>query len=186
MKSRLFAPLLALLLALCAGAALADKDKAAHQEQLRKAADATLQKFYQSQPQLEAEVKASPGYAVFTTYGVTFLLGGAGGGGTAHDKDGKVTYMTMAQASAGPQVGIGSKEMLLVFKTPEAYKDFVDKGWDVNAAGAVSMGAGKHQAGGGAGDQFVNNATVYTYSKNGIEVGATVAGTKFWKDKELN
>ena len=185
MKTKLIAASLGFLLALLGGTALA-ATKAEKQAQLDKAAAATLQKFYQSRPQLEKDVKAAPGYAVFTSYGLTFLLGGAGGGGVAKDKAGKSTYMSMAQASAGPKIGIGSTEMLMVFKTPAAYKRFVDKGWEFGGAGAVSAGAGKHQAGEGEGEKFVNDAAVYTYTKNGVEFGGEFAGTKFWKDKELN
>lgn len=185
MKSRYIAASLALLLALFAFQGFA-ADRAEKQAKLAKAADATLQKFYKSRPALEKEVKAAPGYAVFTTYGVTFLLGGAGGGGVARDKAGHTTYMSMAQASAGPKVGIGSTEMLMVFKTAKAYQDFVNKGWEFGGAGAASAGAGEHKSGGGEGEKFVNDAAVYTYTKNGVEFGGEFAGTKFWKDKELN
>jgi len=186
MKSRLIAASAALLLALAGTSGFA-ATKAEKQDELNKAAQSTLEKFYQSKPELEGEVKASPGDAVFTSYGLTFLLGGAGGGGVAKDNhSGKVTYMSMAQASAGPKIGIGSTEMLMVFKTPAAYKRFVDKGWEFGGAGAASAGAGKHKAGAGEGEKFVNDAMVYTYTKNGVEFGGEFAGTKFWKDKGLN
>jgi len=185
MKSKLFAATLAFAVAMLGADALA-ATKAEKQAELDKATDATLQKFYAKKPELEKDVKAAPGYAVFTSYGLTFLLGGAGGGGVARDHAGKATYMSMAQASAGPKIGVGSTETLMVFKTPQAYKRFVDKGWEFGGAGAASAGAGKHKAGAGEGEKFVNDAMVYTYTKNGVEFGGEFAGTKFWKDKELN
>jgi len=185
MKSKLLAATLAFALSMLGGHALA-ATKSEKQAELDKATDATLQKFYAKKPELERDVKASPGYAVFTSYGLTFLLGGAGGGGVARDHAGKATYMSMAQASAGPKIGVGSTEMLMVFKTPQAYKRFVDKGWEFGGAGAASAGAGKHKAGAGEGEKFVNDAMVYTYTKNGVEFGGEFAGTKFWKDKGLN
>jgi len=185
MKSKLFAATLAFAVAMLGADALA-ATKAEKQAELDKATDATLHKFYEKKPELEKDVKAAPGYAVFTSYGLTFLLGGAGGGGVAHDKAGKATYMSMAQASAGPKIGVGSTETLMVFKTPQAYKRFVDKGWEFGGAGAASAGAGKHKAGAGEGEKFVNDAMVYTYTKNGVEFGGEFAGTKFWKDKGLN
>jgi lipid-binding SYLF domain-containing protein len=185
MKSKLIAATLAFTVAMLGGDALA-ASKAEKQAELDKAADATMQKFYQSRPELQKDVKAAPGYAIFTSYGLTFLLGGAGGGGVAKDKAGKATYMSMAQASAGPKIGVGSTETLMVFKTPAAYKRFVDKGWEFGGGGAASAGAGTHKAGAGEGEKFVNDAMVYTYTKNGVEFGGEFAGTKFWKDKELN
>jgi hypothetical protein len=33
---------------------------------------------------------------------------------------------------------------------------------------------------------FTNDALYYTLTKNGLQAGGAVAGTKYWKDKELN
>ena len=40
--------------------------------------------------------------------------------------------------------------------------------------------------GAAAGEQVISDATYYTLTKNGLQAGVAVAGTKFWKDKELN
>jgi lipid-binding SYLF domain-containing protein len=185
MTFRIAAASLALVFAACGGAALA-ADKSEKQAELQKASMTTLDKFYQAKPDLKGDVENAPGYAVFTSYGLTFLVGGAGGGGTAHAKDGKVTYMSFAQVGAGPKVSIGSQEMLLVFKTPQAYKRFVDKGWEFGGQGGASAGAGSKKSGRGEGEQFTNDAMIYTYSKNGVVLGGEFTGTKFWKDKDLN
>jgi lipid-binding SYLF domain-containing protein len=185
MKSRFLLATFVVAAAFCGTGAFA-ASTGEKKAELDKATNETLQKFYGQKPALEKDVKAAPGYAVFTSYGLTFLLGGAGGGGVARDHAGKATYMSMAQASAGPKIGVGSTEMLMVFKTPQAYKRFVDKGWEFGGGGAASAGAGKHKAGEGEGEKFVNDAAVYTYTKNGVEFGGEFAGTKFWKDKELN
>ena len=185
MTSRIAAASLAFALAFGAGAALA-ADKAEKQAELTKASDTTLQKFYQAKPELKGAVEKAPGYAVFTSYGLTFIVGGAGGGGTAHSKDGKVTYMSFAQVGAGPKISAGSQELLMVFKTPKAYQRFVDKGWEFGGQGGASAGAGSKKAGRGEGEQFTNDAMIYTYSKNGVVFGGEFTGTKFWKDKELN
>ena len=162
-------------------------DKGAKQADIQKATQAALDKFYKAQPRLRGEVKAAPGYAVFTSYGLSFLVGGAGGSGVAHDaRNGKDTYMHMAQASAGPQVGISQRDTLLVFKTQKAFDNFVAKGWEVGGGGSLAAGAGGKSAGGGSGEEFVDDAKYYTLTKNGVEAGGAVAGTKFWKDKDLN
>jgi lipid-binding SYLF domain-containing protein len=174
-------------LALVTSPAFAAKTKAEKQAEIRQAANTALEKFFKAEPKIKDEVANAPGYAVFTSYGLSFVIGGAGGSGLAHDKKtGKDTFMNMALASAGVQAGISQNDVLLVFKTPQALHDFIAKGWDVGAGGAASGGVKSNTAGGGTGENFVNNALVYTLTKNGLEIGAAVAGTKFWKEKSLN
>ena len=187
MRLRSLFAVFGVLLAFCASGALAAPDKAAKQAEIRKATHATLEKFYKAQPALKNEVRDAPGYAVFTTYGLSFLVGGSGGSGLAHERrTGTITYMSMAQATAGLHAGIGEKEVLIVFKTDKAYKEFVDKGWDIGGGAAMAGGAEGKTAGGGAGEQFLATANYFTLTKSGIEVGGVVSGTKFWKDKDLN
>lgn len=187
MKLRNVFALFATLVAFGASGALAATDKAAKQAEIRKATAAALDKFYKTEPKLKADVQAAPGYAVFTSFGLSFVFGGSGGSGLAHDKaSAKDTFMSMAQASAGVQAGVAHNDVLIVFKTEKALRQFVDKGWEVGAGGAASAGAGGKSAGGGSGEQFIADAAYYTLTKSGLEMGAAVAGTKFWKNKELN
>ncbi len=172
-------------LALCMPAAAADKAK--EQAEIQKAAKESIDKFYKKKPAIEGEVKAAPGYAIFRTYGLSFVVGGSGGGGVARDpKAGKDTYMKMAQASAGLQAGAGEKDVLIIFKSKGAFDNFVEKGWEFGGAGAVSAGVAGKTAGGGSGQQEINDATTYTLTRNGLDVGGALQGTKFWKDKDLN
>jgi lipid-binding SYLF domain-containing protein len=176
-----------LMLSLAAGTAFAQSEKAKKQAEVRKVAQTSLERFYKAEPKLKGEVAKAPGYAVFTSYGFTFLLGGSGGKGLAHDaKAKKDTFMDMAQVSAGLQVGGGEFETLIVFKTPKALQDFVSKGWEFAGGGGAAAGAGGKTAGGAAGEQVINDALYYTLTKNGLQAGGAVAGTKFWKDKDLN
>ena len=176
------------VLALGAGGALAqDRDKTKKQAEIRQAANTALERFYKAEPKLKAEVAAAPGYAVFTTYGLSFLIGGAGGSGLVHDNKAKSNvYMNMAQASAGLQLGASETQHLIVFKTPKAMTEFVNKGWEVGAGGGASAGTGKSSVGSTVGANAIADAQFYTITKTGLEAGGAVAGTKFWKDKELN
>jgi len=174
-----------LILSLASANALAQGDKAKKQGEIKKVTAAALQKFYKAKPELKGEVEKAPGYAVFTTYGLSFLIGGAGGKGIAHDnKTNKDTFMHMAQASAGAQVGISESETLIVFPTQKAFDEFVDKGWEASGGGSVQAGAAGKSAGPASGG--TTNANYYTLTKNGLQVGLAVAGTKFSKDKDLN
>jgi lipid-binding SYLF domain-containing protein len=173
-------------LSLVAGGAAAQSDKAKKQAEIDKATAAALEKFYKAKPELKAAVSKAPGYAIFTTYGVSFLVGGSGGTGRAHDnKTRKNTYMNMAQASVGLQVGASETDTLIIFKTPAAMQNFVDKGWDYGAGSQAQAGADGKTVGSGTGENLIADASYYTYSKNGFAVGGAVAGTKFWKS-DLN
>jgi lipid-binding SYLF domain-containing protein len=177
----------ALALSLAAGTASAQSEKAKKQAEIQKSAQTSLEHFYKAEPKLKAEVAKAPGYAVFTSYGFTFLLGGSGGKGLVHEaKTKKSTYMDMAQVSAGLQIGGGEYETLIIFKTAKAMQDFVNKGWEFGGGGGATAGAGGKGGGAQAGEQVINDALYYTWTKNGLQAGGAVAGTKFWKDKELN
>ena len=94
--------------------------------------------------------------------------------------------MEMAQASAGFQAGIAESETLIVFKSAKAMQEFVDKGWQAGGGGAVQAGAAGKSVGAASGESAIADASYYTLTKNGLQAGIALAGTKFWKDKELN
>ena len=176
----------ALLLSFAAGNALA-QDKAAKQAEISKATTAALEKFYKAKPELKGEVGKAPGYAVFTTYGISFIFGGAGGKGVVHDnKTQRNTYMEMASGSVGAQIGASESDVLMIFKTVAAMDDFVNKGWAAEGGATVGAGAAGKTAGGGMGSSATNTMQSYTLTKNGLEAGVAIAGSKYWKDKELN
>jgi lipid-binding SYLF domain-containing protein len=176
----------ALSLSLVAGSAFA-ATKAEKQAEVIKATNAALEKFKAKQPELKATLAKAPGYAVFTTYGVSFIVGGSGGTGLVHDnKTKKNTFMKIGGASAGFQLGAVENDVLVIFKTAKAMEGFVTKGWDVTggvAAGAAASGAG---GGGGQGGSAMGDVQTLTLTKNGIEAGLSIGGVKAWKDDELN
>ena len=112
-------------------ATAADKAK---QDEVLKAAQTSLNDFYKADPKVKGEVEKAPGYAVFTTYGLSFLIGGAGGKGVVHDNvSKKITYMDMALASAGLQIGAAQTRYLFIFKDAAQMQQFIDKGWEASA-----------------------------------------------------
>jgi len=175
----------AAIVSFTATGAFAQSEKEKKQAEVRTKAEQTLNDFYKAQPALKAEVGKAPGYAVFTTYGLSFLVGGAGGKGIVHDaKTKKNTYMDLGQASAGLQIGAQESRYLFIFKDAKAMQSFIDSGWEAGAEGGAGAGAGKSAAG-GTGGSFTGG-TVYSLTKQGFQAGGAVAGTKVWKDKELN
>lgn len=163
------------------------QDKAAKQAEIVKHTDAALQRFYEKKPELKAAVAKAPGYGVFTTYGISFLVGGAGGKGLVHNnKTKKNTFMAMGSASVGAQIGAAENDVLMIFKNAAAMNEFVNKGWTASGGATAQAGADSKQVGGGRGGDAMANTDTYTLTKNGLEAGVAIAGSKFWKDKELN
>jgi lipid-binding SYLF domain-containing protein len=186
MKVQAILALGVLSMSLLSGAALA-QDKAAKQAEIVKSTQASMERFYKAKPDLKDAVAKAPGYGIFTTYGVSFLIGGSGGTGLVQDnKTKKNTYMNVGGASAGLQLGASQTELLIVFKTPAAMNNFVDKGWEVSGSATASAGASGAQVGGGKGSTAMEGADTYTLTKTGLEVGLAAGASKFWKDKDLN
>jgi lipid-binding SYLF domain-containing protein len=146
----------AVILSLLSGNSFAQSDKAAKQAEVLKATQASLEKFYKEDPALKAAVAKAPGYAVFSTAGISFLVGGAGGKGVAHDnKTKKNTFMSMAQASAGVQIGLSGSETLIIFNTAQGLADFIAKGWVGGIGGSIQAGAnGRFSWCGGGSDEL--------------------------------
>ena len=176
----------ALMLSLAAGSAFA-QDKAAKQAEINKATAAALNKFYAAKPELKTAVSKAPGYAVFTTYGISFIFGGAGGKGVVHNnKTNNNTYMEMASGSVGAQIGASESDVLFIFKTEAAMNEFVNTGWTAGGGATAAAGAGGKSTGGGVGGNPSDTVDSFTMTKTGLEAGVAIAGSKYWKDKELN
>lgn len=167
------------------GASAQTSDKAAKQAEILKSAEASLAAFGKADPKVKAELDKAPGHAVFTTYGLSFLVGGAGGKGVVHDRATKKnTFMDMALASAGLQIGASETRYLFIFKDAASMQQFIDKGWDASAAIAAGAGTGTKTDGGSVGS--FTGGKMYQLTKTGLQIGAAAAGTKVWKDKDLN
>ncbi len=186
-------------------------DKRAYVRRMR---DEALGDLYRAKPELRSRVEKADGYGVFSNIGVKILLVGSGHGyGLVTDNGtGRETYMRMAQVGVGYGIGLKDFRAVFVFKDRGTLESFVEKGWDfggsaeataitgdtgasaggqtsVGAAGAAAAGGGAVGAGGKAGESqesLGGPLEVYVFTKSGISLQAMVAGTKYWKDGELN
>ncbi len=148
----------------------------------------TMQLLYKHAPEAKEMVANSYGYAAFSNVGVNLvLLSAEGGMGMAHDnKTGKNTYMNMASGGVGFGLGIKDFRAVFLFENKEVFDQFVNKGWEANAqADAAAKLADK-------GDAISLAITVapgvklYKLTQNGLALQATIQGTKYWKDGDLN
>jgi len=160
----------AVSLSFVTGSAIAQDNKASKQAEIRNVTQASLEKFYKAEPKIKGEVSKAPGYAVFTTYGLSFLVGGAGGKGLVHDRTTKKdVFMEMAQANIGAQVGASESETLIIFQTTKGMHEFIAKGWEFGGGGIGAGAAGK-TIGGQSGGNAIPHAKYYTLTKNGALV----------------
>jgi lipid-binding SYLF domain-containing protein len=154
--------------------------------EVHKMCNETLAALYKEKPEVRGDIAKSAGYGCFANVGATFFFGGAGGKGLVHNNATKKdTYMNMAQASAGLEVGAKDYREVLVFKDRQTLERFVEFGWDASAgAGAVAEAKGKGGEVGAAG--AVTGIEIYSMTKTGLAAGASLAGRKYWKDQGLN
>lgn len=153
----------------------------------RKMCDKALADLLKAKPELKGRIASSAGYGCFSSFGISFFVGGAGGGGLVHDNGTKKdTFMNMGQASAGLDFGVKDYREVLIFKDAKTLAEFRDKGWEFGGqAGAAAAADGKG-AKAEMGEVGTSPIEVYPMTKTGLAVGVSAAGRKYWKDKDLN
>ena len=96
------------------------------------------------------------------------------------------TFMKMGSAGIGLGLGVKDFRAIFIFSDKERLSDFIDKGWDFSGqADAAAKSDDKGAALAGA-HTVVPGVEVYQITKNGLALQATLQGTKYWKDKDLN
>lgn len=148
----------------------------------------TLDFLYKERPTARGVVEKSAGYAVFSNINALyFIVGGGGGYGVAVDrKDGRETYMKMAQLSVGLGLGGQDIRVVFVFHSQRALDNFIFNGWEF---GGQADAAAKASEKGGAltGEVSIDaETTVYTLTQTGLLAKVNLAGTKYWRDDALN
>jgi lipid-binding SYLF domain-containing protein len=177
----------ALLLLGFAGAGFAQGPEEKRAE-IRKMRADTLARLYKYYPAAKGKIANAYGYAVFSNAGVNLVfMSVAAGRGVAHDnKTGKDLYMKMASGGVGLGLGVKDFRGVFVFRTRKAFTDFVDDGWEGGAhADAVVKGGGK----GGSAEGAVTvsrDMELYQITETGLALEATIQGTKYFKDDDLN
>jgi lipid-binding SYLF domain-containing protein len=162
-------------------------DPKAKRAELRKMCDDALATLYKAKPEAKAAIGKAAGYGCFTSFGLSFFAGGAGGQGLVHDgKTKKDTYMNMAQASGGLDFGIKQYREVLVFKDAKTLAEFVDKGWELGASGSAAAAVGGKGATADQTQVGTGGIEVYPMTATGLAVGVAATGRKYWKDAELN
>jgi len=148
----------------------------------------TLGMLYKAYPSSKNDIKQAYGYATFSNVGVNVIFFSAeGGSGVAvNQKTGKKTYMKMASGGVGIGLGVKDFRAIFVFDNKDVLESFVNSGWEANAQADA---AAKSDAKGGALEGAITvqpGMRLYKLTKNGLALQATIQGTKYWKDGDLN
>jgi lipid-binding SYLF domain-containing protein len=193
MKKRILLPLLLASLALPVGAGLFGPKGDSNDEKrevIRKDREAILSKLYAAKPEAKAKIEKAAGYGTFNNKNMNlFLLSSGHGYGVVTDKNGKEVFMAMGSLGGG--VGLGYKDMsvVFIFKNADVMKKFIDSGWQFGGqadAGAKAGDKGGEATKSAGVDTGANLFEIYQITDTGAALQATVAGTKYWKEKELN
>jgi lipid-binding SYLF domain-containing protein len=148
--------------------------------------DSTLVELYKERPQARGEIANAPGYAVFSNANVNLIFASFGGGyGVVIDKSGRVTYMKMGEMGIGLGAGIKDFRAVFIFRNRAALDRFVTSGWEFGGQADAAAKAGDKGAA-VAGEAVTDDIKIYQFTQSGLALQATVKGTKFWKDDELN
>jgi lipid-binding SYLF domain-containing protein len=125
---------------------------------------------------LKKLIDDSVGYVIFPGIGRGgFIIGGERGKGLVYQKGKVIGEAKVTEINIGAQVGGETYTELILFETPEALRDFKASNWEMSAkvnAVAAAEGAAKNA-------KFQQGVAVFTLSKGGLMVQATVGGQKF-------
>ena len=182
------ATVFAMAIVLLAGCLAPRADKAQARRVIDQMSDETLERLYRSYPETRNKVRAGAGYAVFNNTNANLLLigGGTGYGLCFNNADGARTYMKMAQVGLGPGLGIKDYRLIFIFRSREVLERFMTNGWEFG--GQADAAAKSLDKGGDLGTQvtFQREVEVYSLTKAGVALQAMLAGTKYWKNADLN
>lgn len=157
------------------------------QDKILEMREEVLAALYEQSPRYKRTIQNAEGYAVFSNIGVNLIFASfAGGMGIVEDEDGKRTYMKMASAGLGLGLGVKDFRGIFIFHDEKKMKFFIEKGWDFSAqadAAAKSDEKGGQYA---AAANIVEGVEIIQITENGLALQATLQGTKYWRDKDLN
>ena len=187
MRFTMIATTLALIL-LASGLASAGDSPDEKQAKARKMADQTLKDLYKMEPKAQGEIEKSNGYAVFNNMGTNLLLlsTARGSGIAVNSKTKQETFMKMISAGAGLGVGVKDYRVIFVFESDKAFTEFLDSGWSGSAQADAAAKAGDKGSAESGALEVAPDVWVYQITKNGLALQATLQGTKYYKDDDLN
>lgn len=179
--------LIVLLTAQCTTTASRNDSPEERRDDIREMRADVLDQLFRLKPDVRPQIGEAVGYAVFSNANINVVLASFGSGiGVVRDnRDGSETYMRMGELGVGIGAGVKDFRAVFVFHDQQTLEDFINRGWLFGgqadaAAKANDLGAAI------AGEAVLDNITVYQLTQSGLALQATVKGTRYWVDPELN
>ena len=94
--------------------------------------------------------------------------------------------MKMASAGAGLGAGVKDYRVVFVFANDKALSEFLESGWSGSAQADAAAKAGDKGGAYSGAEEVAPGVWVYQITKNGVALQATLQGTKYYKDDDLN
>lgn len=142
----------------------------------------SLEQVLAKSPEAKGLYAKSIGYAAFENIKIAVGVSGGGGSGVAVPKSGKRTYMKMGTAGIGFGLGGQKYQVVFFFENAKALESFVEKGWQADASAQASAA----DKGANVGATFKDGVAVFQMTEKGLMASADIAGTKYWKNDDLN
>jgi lipid-binding SYLF domain-containing protein len=146
-----------------------------------------LADLYREEPRTKDLIEHAAGYAVFSSIGVNVMvLSTANGKGVVIPADGERVYMKMYSAGVGLGMGVKDYRLIFVFDNAAVMKTFVEEGW---TAGAQADAAATHDDQGDAATLAIDvspGVKLFQLTESGLALQATIQGTRYLKDDDLN
>lgn len=146
-----------------------------------------LAELYSIKPDTRGQIADASGYAVFSNANINLILASFGGciGVVQSNANNADTYMRMGEVGIGIGAGVKDFRAVIVFHNAQVLERFMDVGISVGGQADAAAKAGDLGAPVG-GEAIVDNITVYQLTQSGLALQATVKGTRYWQDADLN
>jgi lipid-binding SYLF domain-containing protein len=168
----------------CLAAGQTTEDKRRNIQNMRKE---VLTDLYRVHPEAQEEIKSAPGYAVFSNWNAYLIFAsvGQGYGVVVDNVSGANTYMGMGTIGGGLGAGVKDYRAVYIFRQRHIMERFIEQGINIGGnADAAAKASTQGKAYGG--ELLMDGIKVYQLTESGIALQATIQGTKFFKDADLN
>jgi lipid-binding SYLF domain-containing protein len=165
-----------------------DDDPDKERKEIQEARGKALEKLFEEKPSARQEIKESKGYAVFSSFGMNlFLISTERGDGILHiNGSGQEVYMKMFSGGGGLGMGVKDFNAIFIFHTVTAMDNFRAGGWDFSGQADAAAQHEDEGAGAEVAATAVAGSTIYQITDTGVALQATLQGTKFWENEDLN